>query len=300
MSWAKLDDRANEHHKQLEAGAEACWLWACGLMYANRQDERDGFIPAAMVSMLYPFTNAPNLAERLVSVGLWRKRKGGFVIHNYHKWNQTKEQREAELEAGRERAAKSYAKKRTKNQNSSPEEPPKKTDSSGPSPLHSDSTPTPNQIQTEIAREAAPPVRSFDPLMNPEETVLNGQLLREKAQEPGNAVDHLTKVCKVPRAVIVAELEDFCRYREAGAGMGDKRACWLKHFRQSVLNRHKRGELKPVGAIEHASRKLDNREPVKLPAYRVFKPRDDSQALPPSEAAQEVSRAIQAIGGGRV
>ena len=92
---------------------------------------------------------------------------------------------------------------------------------------------------------------AIDSTMNPEETLLDGPALRAKALEPGNAVDHLTATLKVPKAVIVAELEDFCRYREAGGGMGDRRSYWLKHFRQHVLRRAKNNELKPIGAVEH-------------------------------------------------
>lgn len=88
--------------------------------------------------------------------------------------------------------------------------------------------------------------------MNPEEAVLPDKF-REKALEPGNAVDHLTATLRVPRAVIVAELEDFCRYREAGGGMGDRRPYWLKQFRTHVLRRAKANELKPIGAVEHAA-----------------------------------------------
>jgi len=112
MSWAKIDDRANEHKKQLKAGAEACWMWTCGLMYANRQDARDGFIPEEALFMLYRFSNPEQLAAKLVEVGLWDVVEGGWKVHNFHKWNLSKEQRDLELAAGRERAAKSYAKKK--------------------------------------------------------------------------------------------------------------------------------------------------------------------------------------------
>jgi hypothetical protein len=158
MSWAKVDDHANEFHKQLAAGPEACWFWVCGLMYANRQRERDGFIPEGVISMLYPVKSPKRLAKKLVEVGLWDEAHGGYQIHNYHGWNPTPEQVEAERAAGRERAAKSYAKKHPKKPESSPEEKPKttgedepkKTDSSGSTPLHSDSKPEEQQQLAEV------------------------------------------------------------------------------------------------------------------------------------------------------
>ncbi len=124
MTWAKVDDHANEHRKQIAAGGEACWLWTCGLMYANRQTARDGFIPAAVVGMLYPYPPAKTakLAARLVAVGLWVEADGGYRIHQFTIWNQTKEQREHELEEGRRRAAKSYEQRKANGINSSPEE----------------------------------------------------------------------------------------------------------------------------------------------------------------------------------
>lgn len=149
MTWAKVDDHANEHRKQLAAGAEACWLWACGLMYANRQKARDGFIPELTVGMLYPFKNAKALATKLVDVGLWKRVTGGYEIHDFLYWNQSKEQREDTLEKGRQRAAKSYEKKRRRASDSSPESSeslrPKNSDSSGSTPTP---TPTPGDLET--------------------------------------------------------------------------------------------------------------------------------------------------------
>lgn len=115
MSWAKVDDHANEHRKQLAAGAEACWLWTCGLMYANRQAARDGFIPEAVVGMLYPFKSvayATSLALRLVTVGLWEPTEGGYLIHEFEEWNEPKEQREERKAQARHRAAQSYARRK--------------------------------------------------------------------------------------------------------------------------------------------------------------------------------------------
>ncbi len=111
MSWAKIDDRANEHKKQLKAGAEACWMWTCGLMYANRQDARDGFIPEDAIFLFYRFANPSELATKLVEVGLWDKVEGGFQVHDFHDWNLSKEDRETELAAARDRMKKARAKK---------------------------------------------------------------------------------------------------------------------------------------------------------------------------------------------
>lgn len=80
MTWARVDDHANEHHKQLAAGPEACWLWVCGLMYANRQKERDGFIPETVIESLFAFEDVARLVSQLVRFRLWKKVSGGFQI----------------------------------------------------------------------------------------------------------------------------------------------------------------------------------------------------------------------------
>lgn len=94
MSWVKLDDHTNEHVKMLVAGAEAAWLWACGLMYCNRQKKRDGVIPADMVSSLYAkfsVRRSRSLACDLVKCGLWEEITGGFRVHDYHDYQPTEE-----------------------------------------------------------------------------------------------------------------------------------------------------------------------------------------------------------------
>jgi len=86
MTWAKIDDRANENEKQMAAGAEASWLWVCGLMYCNRQPKKTGRIPKPMVGMLFPKLGQKH-ARKLVQVGLWRDDGDAYVVHNYAKWN---------------------------------------------------------------------------------------------------------------------------------------------------------------------------------------------------------------------
>ena len=84
MSWVRIDDRAPEHRKQLAAGPVACWLWVCGLAYCNRQPARDGFIPVAVLPMLYPLLGVLKHATRLVDVGLWHRGEGGYLVHDYN------------------------------------------------------------------------------------------------------------------------------------------------------------------------------------------------------------------------
>ena len=108
MSWVKIDDHANEHRKQVAAGPAACWLWACGLMYANRQPTRDGFIPVGVVSMLFAGASK-KLAEKLVEVGLWEATDGGYRVHDYHEYQPTQEETDERRIRRVERARKGAA-----------------------------------------------------------------------------------------------------------------------------------------------------------------------------------------------
>ena len=124
MSWVRLDDAAPEHRKLLklaelakqgDRGAAAAWLWVCGLAYCNRQPARDGFIPRAKVAQLYPVRGAAGLAARLVEVGLWEQRDGGFAVHDYNDYQPSAadaaELSEKRSEAGKKGGRKSAEKR---------------------------------------------------------------------------------------------------------------------------------------------------------------------------------------------
>lgn len=159
MTWARLDDRANEHRKQLLAGAEACWLWACGLMYANRQAARDGFIPEQMLPMLYPLPprQRGRLVAKLVEVKLWHEVPGGYQIHEFRAWNRTREQLEEEREATRLRVAEHRRKKRLEGDGNAVTalQVTRDGNESVPDPLHS--TPLPVQERSESERRGREP-----------------------------------------------------------------------------------------------------------------------------------------------
>lgn len=102
MPWVKLDDMFADHPKIAEAGPLAGWLYVCGLCYAGRY-LTDGFIPKAQVRKLADVDNAPELAARLVEVGLWEVVDGGYMIHDYTKYNPSAEQVKAERERNAQR-----------------------------------------------------------------------------------------------------------------------------------------------------------------------------------------------------
>lgn len=90
MPWVKLDDRFPDHPKIAQAGPLAGWLYICGLAYANRMST-DGHLPAGIIRRLADLDNAAELADRLVSAGLWERADGGYTIHDYHDYQPTRE-----------------------------------------------------------------------------------------------------------------------------------------------------------------------------------------------------------------
>jgi hypothetical protein len=123
MPWVRLDEEFPDHPKVVTAGPLASWLHVCALAYCNRM-MTDGFVPSSQVRRLVDFegiivvgpttdgdvrdvpeVDAKALAETLVSVGMWERRQGGFVIHDYLKYQpsraETEAQRKVKSEAGK-------------------------------------------------------------------------------------------------------------------------------------------------------------------------------------------------------
>ncbi len=105
MAWVKIDDNAPHHRKMLLAGPIACWLWVCGLAYANRH-ATDGLIPAEAL----PFLGCKDwhkAVPRLTTVGLWiADGPTGYRIHDFLHWNDSAATRKAKAAETASRVAK--------------------------------------------------------------------------------------------------------------------------------------------------------------------------------------------------
>lgn len=104
MAWVKLDDQFTDHPKVIEAGPMASWLFVCGLTYCARL-LTDGFIPSGQVRKLADLDGAPDLATHLVTVGLWERCEGGFLVHDYLEYQPSAEKVKAERAATAKRQA---------------------------------------------------------------------------------------------------------------------------------------------------------------------------------------------------
>jgi hypothetical protein len=148
MAWVYLDDQFPEHPKVIAAGPEAAWLYVCGLAYVKRHGTR-GFISAAVLPRISDVSQPVRRANRLVSVGLWRKRtdgEPGYEIHDYDEWNRTADARSA---AGRKAARARWG---------------SKDDGASASESHSDRTASGNAIASEshMPQDAqSPPIPSL-------------------------------------------------------------------------------------------------------------------------------------------
>jgi len=111
VAWVRLDDSFSEHPKLSRAGPLGMAMQIAALCYANR-NLTDGFVPRAVAPLLLnfdglyiAFPDAASLqgleeplavswqavAESLVRAGLWEEEKGGYRIHDYLKYQPSRE-----------------------------------------------------------------------------------------------------------------------------------------------------------------------------------------------------------------
>ena len=124
MPWVRIDDGYADHPKLAAVGPLGQALWLAGLAYCNR-NLTDGFIPWSASQRLVTWTYRDDLGQvsiylgshndapvtneyvcgLLVGARLWIEVPGGFLIHDYEKYQPTKAQimaeREAKAAAGR-------------------------------------------------------------------------------------------------------------------------------------------------------------------------------------------------------
>ena len=87
----------------LKAGPAACWLWVCGLAHCQSQ-LTDGFVSDQVLPMI-GIPGGPRtqrLADTLVKAGLFDRVQGGYQIHDYLAFNETRAEAMARKDTGRE------------------------------------------------------------------------------------------------------------------------------------------------------------------------------------------------------
>jgi hypothetical protein len=112
MTWFKVDEGFHSHNKVRKVIAEcpaALGLWVVAGSWSSA-NLTDGFVPDAELPWL--FTDWEPLAQMLVTARLWRRVKGGYSFHEWHRdersntvRNPTSDQVRLEREAARLRMA---------------------------------------------------------------------------------------------------------------------------------------------------------------------------------------------------
>lgn len=102
MPWVRVDDQYPEHPKIVAAGHLAGWLDVCAMAYCNRA-LTDGFVAKAMVPRLTSVPQPMKRAAELVAAGRWVEVDGGYMLHDYLKYQKTAEQIRKEREQARQR-----------------------------------------------------------------------------------------------------------------------------------------------------------------------------------------------------
>lgn len=111
MAWVKIDDQFPMHPKVVQSGPLGMAMQVAALCYCNRF-LTDGFIPAGVVPTLINLAGQSEIWEqvvgRLVHLGMWEEADGGYRIHDYLKYQPSREdairERQQKSEAGRKGA----------------------------------------------------------------------------------------------------------------------------------------------------------------------------------------------------
>jgi hypothetical protein len=99
MTWVKLPQEFADRSEIMMAGRDAAWLHTAALVYCAKF-LTDGVVPAGAIYGLAMGPDAPELADKLVAVGLWYPVEGGYYVPDYLAWNPSREHK-AELSASR-------------------------------------------------------------------------------------------------------------------------------------------------------------------------------------------------------
>ena len=124
MGWVRVDDSFYDHQKFIDVGPLGIAQWVVGLAWCNR-NLSDGFIPSSRAHHLLAWdgiawhmwsgellgggedADGEDVSHLLVQAGVWEKTDGGYLIHDYHKYQPTAEEvkgRQEETRAAKTRA----------------------------------------------------------------------------------------------------------------------------------------------------------------------------------------------------
>lgn len=168
MTWFKVDDGWWSHPKVIPVESDARGIWVSAGSWCA-QHLTDGFLPEYALKMITELRGNKLKAacEELIEAGLWKRRPGGFLFHDWEKYQPIREDVEKKRAADRERKAASRVRAATERK---PRRFGKESNSPVPSrPVH---TPIPPPFR-DVVRELDERVRADDAAANDHEAAKN-------------------------------------------------------------------------------------------------------------------------------
>ena len=112
MTWFRIDDGFLDHPKVLGLSPEALTLWLKAGLWCSRH-LTDGLVPEGVIHYI-GMSNAEVI--ELVQSGLWLEADdGGYLFHDWHHYQPSREEVEAKRQANRDAVARHRQKKRSGN-----------------------------------------------------------------------------------------------------------------------------------------------------------------------------------------
>jgi hypothetical protein len=168
MTWFKVDDGWWSHPKVIPVESDARGIWVSAGSWCA-QHLTDGFLPEYALKMITELRGNKLKAacEELIEAGLWKRRPGGFLFHDWEKYQPIREDVEKKRAADRERKAASRVRAETERK---PRRFGKESNSPVPSrPVH---TPIPPPFR-DVVRELDERVRADDAAANDHQAAKN-------------------------------------------------------------------------------------------------------------------------------
>lgn len=211
MPWFKVDDGFHGHPKVIGLPASAVGLWLLAGTWAA-QYLTDGHVPRGMVGR---FGGTDADAAELIGAGLWHPAESGYQFHEWHEYQPTKDEVEAERAAARNRMRERRRNQKGQFAGSSAEQP-KNFDGSSPTPTQP-SPARPSPSQPEPSKEGSERPRKRGTRI-PEPFMLTHEMRDWAAEE-------------VPLVDVDASTRRFVDYWRAESGAKATKLDWVSTWR---------------------------------------------------------------------
>lgn len=290
MATIAIETIAPRHKKVRKLSDSAFRLWVSATCHA-RDLATDGELVADDLDMVPRCPPAgkkrDSLVRELVNAGLWEVREDGWQIHEYERWNDTREEVEKKRERARARMAKLRGSSREHSENL---------------PRSSERVADGRSNSISISRSEAPDPEGSAEGNQPDAPWPDGEPratvcpLNLAERLPDVMLAELASAYGVGVSAIKRAVEEFVAYWTVGGGTGKRRALWPRVLRQDIKRKWESGILAKYDA-----------EPAKPDAAALaardarlaaFKARDDAkrQALIDSAKSASAGQQARAIG----